>query len=126
MDYSIYSRPEEAEEPVLVQNFIYNDSASLSANRELIDNTAAMIELFSDLFTVYPFKDEKYGHCVAPMGGGMEHQTMTSLSGFNFDLVSHELAHQWFGDLVTCSTWQDIWINEGFASYSEYIAIDSL
>lgn len=41
-------------------------------------------------------------------------------------LVAHELAHQWFGNSVTCATWQDIWINEGFASYAEYLASDEL
>jgi hypothetical protein len=54
----------------------------------------------------------------------MEHQTMTTLGGFDFGLVAHELAHQWFGDHVTCSNWQDIWINEGFASYAEYMALE--
>jgi len=126
LDYSIYAYPEGSAGPVLIQNFIYNDSAYFYANREQIDKTSAMLELFSDLFTAYPFGDEKYGHCVAPLGGGMEHQTMTSLSGFNFDLVSHELAHQWFGDNVTCATWQDIWINEGFASYAEYLCREYL
>jgi aminopeptidase N len=60
------------------------------------------------------------------MGGGMEHQTMTTLSSFNFSLVAHELGHQWFGDNVTCASWQDIWINEGFASYTEYLALENL
>ena len=46
------------------------------------------------------------------------------LKGFN--LVAHELAHQWFGDNLTCASWQDIWINEGFASYFEYIALQNL
>ena len=78
------------------------------------------------MFGTYPFISEKYGHCVAPLGGGMEHQTMTTLANFNFLLVAHELAHQWFGDYVTCGSWQDIWINEGFASYAEYIACQYL
>lgn len=54
----------------------------------------------------------------------MEHQTMTTLGSFNGTLVAHELGHQWFGDHVTCGTWADIFMNEGFASYSEYLFID--
>lgn len=88
--------------------------------------TADFIKLFSSKFGTYPFINEKYGHCMAPLGGGMENQTMTTLSSFGFDLVSHELSHQWFGDKVTCATWQDIWLNEGFASYCELIAAESL
>ena len=85
-----------------------------------------MIEVYSDLMGLYPFYEEKYGHCLAQIGGGMEHQTMTTLGGFNFGLVSHELGHMWFGDNVTCATWSDIWINEGFASYAEYLAREHL
>ena len=125
-DYSVYAFPEKGPEKILIQNYIYDVPLFLDENKEDIDMTADMIELFSGLYTMYPFEKEKYGHCYAPMGGGMEHQTMTTLSSFNFGLVSHELAHMWFGDNVTCATWQDIWINEGFASYSEYLALEYL
>jgi aminopeptidase N len=124
-EYNFYA-PIGASDSVLVQNYIYNKPGFFEKNKSNIDATADFIRLFSKLYGDYPFKKEKYGHCVAPMGGGMEHQTMTTLSGFGYDLISHELAHQWFGDLVTCSNWQDIWLNEGFASYSEYLAIENL
>jgi len=124
-EYSFYA-PVNKKDSVLVQNYIYNRPDFLEKNKENIDATSDFIRVFSELFGDYPFKNEKYGHCIAPMGGGMEHQTMTTLSNFGYDLISHELAHQWFGDLVTCSSWQDIWVNEGFASYAEYLAIEKL
>jgi aminopeptidase N len=126
MDYSFYAGNESEADSILIQNYIYNDNAFFEQNKTSIDRTKAFILLFSDLFGDYPFRDEKYGHCVAPMGGGMEHQTMTTLANFSYLLVAHELTHQWFGDYVTCGRWQDIWINEGFASYGEYLAYQYL
>jgi len=125
MDYSFMASVTH-EDSVLVQNYIYNDSLFFLENKDDIDVTADLIEMFSERFGAYPFRNEKYGHCIGPLGGGMEHQTMTTLGNFSFILVAHELAHQWFGDYVTCSDWQNIWINEGFASYSEFIAIENL
>jgi hypothetical protein len=63
---------------------------------------------------------------MAPIGGGMEHQTMTTQGFFEKTLTAHELAHQWWGNNVTCASWCDIWINEGFASYSEYLMLAAL
>ncbi len=125
-EYNIYAHPEGYPDSILIQNYIYNDAYYLSQKKQEINETAALIELFSDKFSLYPFHLEKYGHCIAPMGGGMEHQTMTTLSSFSFGLVAHELGHMWFGDNVTCANWQDIWINEGFASYTEYVAEQNL
>lgn len=124
-DYSIYAKPQGADS-VLIQNFIYNTSGCLDHYKTDIDNTIDFIELFSNKFGLYPFSNEKYGHCLTELGGGMEHQTMTTLGNFGYLLVAHELGHMWFGDYVTCATWQDIWINEGFASYSEYVALENL
>lgn len=127
MDYSIYCHPAEMEgDSILIQNFIYNDPSCLTNNKSGIDETAAMIELLSEKYILYPFSDEKYGHCLTQLGGGMEHQTMTTIGGFGFGLVSHELGHMWFGDNVTCATWSDIWINEGFATYSNGLAEEFL
>jgi aminopeptidase N len=89
------------------------------AQVELLRSTIIMLEIFSDLFGPYPFITEKYGHAQFGWGGGMEHQTMTSVSGnLSENLIAHELAHQWFGDLITMNRWSDIWLNEGFAQYS--------
>ncbi len=126
MDYSFYAPLSVEGDSVLVQNYLYNTEEVMSDWKEQIDETGAMINLFSLLLGDYPFAEEKYGHAMAPLGGGMEHQTMTTIHNFNFSLVAHELAHQWFGDYITCGNWQDIWINEGFASYMEYVAAEYL
>lgn len=125
VDYSFYVYDELYEDSILVMNYIYPDPY-LQQHKSEIDKTTELLTFFSSIFGPYPYADEKYGHCLVPLGGGMEHQTMTTLGNFSYLLVAHELAHQWFGDYVTCSTWQDIWINEGFASYSEYLALENL
>ncbi len=78
-----------------------------------------MITLFAGLYGEYPFIEEKYGHAEFTWGGGMEHQTITSLGGWSEYLICHELAHMWWGDMITCADFHHIWLNEGFAVYSE-------
>ena len=79
------------------------------------------LQKFSELFGLYPFHKEQYGHTQWGAGGGMEHQTNSFIVDRWPDLVSHELGHQWFGDKVTCGSWQDLWLNEGFATYTTSI-----
>ncbi|MBI5726235.1 MAG: T9SS type A sorting domain-containing protein, partial [Ignavibacteriales bacterium] len=87
--------------------------------------TVDMLKVFSSLFGPYPFLREKYGHAQFGWGGGMEHQTVSAMGRFTESLISHELAHQWFGDMVTNNNWQDIWLHEGFATYAEALYIEN-
>lgn len=88
--------------------------------------TLPILNLFEELFGVYPFHEEKYGHAQFSWGGGMEHTTVSFMGNFSQHLIAHELAHHWFGNKVTCGSWKDIWINEGFAEYMAGLVIEHL
>jgi len=116
-NYEVYSDylPLSSGDSIEILNYIYPEDLE-----DVMESTPGIIEVFhlyNDLFGLYPYADEKYGHAQWEWGGGMEHQTMSFMGSFGHDLMAHELAHQWFGDYVTCASWSDIWLNEGFATY---------
>ena len=113
-----------------IQNFV---SPSVVPNAtEDFSNLPFMMEVYTGLFGDYPF--EKYGNAVTNFAtySAMEHQTMTTLGSQNINgnhggemVIAHELSHQWYGDCLTCLTWKDIWLSEGFATYSEALYMEA-
>lgn len=104
--------------PLPMTNWSYASSAAAAAAS--LPTLEAMMLAFEDAFGPYPFMGEKYDQAQFNWGGAMEHQTATTTCCFQYDfLTAHELAHQWFGDQVTCESFTEIWVNEGFASWSE-------
>ncbi|MFC1724343.1 M1 family aminopeptidase [candidate division KSB1 bacterium] len=102
-----------------VQYYVFPDY--MDRQNPGIDYCVEMIKVFSDIYGQYPFIKEKYAMSQFSWGGAMEHQTNSSMTSFGENVTAHELAHQWWGDMVTCVDWRNSWINEGFATYSEAI-----
>jgi aminopeptidase N len=106
-----------------ILNYVYPED--LATVQQETPATVQIMEFFNEKFGLYPFADEKYGHAQFS-SGATEIQTMSFMGFWNFSVIAHELAHQWFGDFVTCGSYSDIWLNEGWAEYLAGLAIERL
>jgi aminopeptidase N len=127
-----YSRVDDSYNDIPLGFYIYPGREATA--RRAFGDTKKMIAAYEDL-TGVKFPYNKYDQTVVAefQFGGMENITATTMSDMEIffadvdflreavvtDLVSHELAHSWFGDLVTCKNWAELWLNEGFATYME-------
>ena len=105
--------------PIQFYTYSHPDNPNPAYMTENYGLLPAMITLYADEFGPYPFMDEKYGHAEWGENWGMEHQTLTSMGDPTERRVCHELAHMWYGDMITCFSYHHIWLNEGFARYAE-------
>ena len=124
-NYTVYSHTVDNNgNPFEIVNYVYPEDLSYAQQRTPV--TVDIMNLFADKFEPYPYADERYGHAQMGWGGGMEHTTISFMGSFGRNLIAHELGHQWFGNKVTCGSWQDVWLNEGFATYMAGMVYENL
>ena len=107
-----------------IYHYLYPESvAALSTE---LAATPDILQFFETHFGAYPYPDEKYGHAQYTAGGALEVQTIPFMGFFNFEVIAHEMAHQWVGNNVTFGSWTDIWLSEGMAEYLSGLAVEAL
>lgn len=127
-DYVMFA--EWTTDNILLRHYVYRDTQDQAA--ALFSGTPLALHYLQRFFGNYPYPS--YGHVVTPLeGGALETQMMTAMPIDTtlatseeqlFDLIVHELAHQWYGNTVSLKSWEDIWLNEGMATYAEWLALE--
>lgn len=125
--FSIVGLPGGTPEENAVVNYLYAPVGTEENAAKVYSATPAMMSYFSTLLDL-PYPWDKYSQALCRgYQGGMENTSATTMSessararpGSQDDIIAHELIHQWFGDYLTCKTWEHAWLNEGWASYGE-------
>jgi aminopeptidase N len=117
-----YVSPEGNEFPLEFHVFPEHESIA----RYEFERVGQMIDFFSERFGPYAFPADKYGMAEVVLAGAMEHQTMTSYGDFFMTgdryyegIIAHELSHHWWGNLLTLTDWDDLWLHEGLATFCD-------
>jgi aminopeptidase N len=111
-------------QPMPITNYVYPENYD---NRVInLSIAPEALHIYASYFGEYPFLREKFGYSEFPWNGGMEHQENVFIGYFSSWIIVHEMAHMWFGDAITCDTWADSWMNEGFATYCQAIYAEGL
>lgn len=111
-----------------VAYYILRNTTTHATKVTAMNKINPVLQAFSVKYGDYPFKLEKHGFYDGLLGAaGMEHQTFSGIANgslTNLGVLTHELAHQWFGDKVSFATWNHLWLAEGFAKYSEALGAE--
>lgn len=113
--------------PYILNIFQGKSSPTETNILNVMNNHKLVFNALNNLFGDYPFANEKHGFYEFGFNGGMEHQTFSGIGGGSLQsngILAHELAHQWWGNKATFSTWNHLWLAEGFATYSEALAYE--
>lgn len=124
LDIVYWDRPSTPGEPMPIR-FYYNPGENPNNMKQIVPQ---MADYFSEKYGEHPFEKDGFASLNNEFAwGGMENQTLTSICpGCWYEsLICHEFAHQWFGDMISPGTWADIWLNEGFATWSEALWYES-
>ncbi len=105
-----------------IVNYVFPENLTLAQNT--LSNVPSYLEFYESIVGPYPYRNEKYGNAEVTTSG-MEHPTVSFISDYDRYMMEHEMAHQWFGDKITCGTWKDIWLNEGFATFMDEMLIEN-